>query len=57
VRKLRIYPLGTAGAPPDQRFIDMADKAFGSIVTYDASYFDQLTAILAESRPCRATRT
>jgi hypothetical protein len=51
VRKLRAYPLSTASAPPTQRFIDMSDRTFDGIVSFDASFFERLTSILAEE-PC-----
>jgi len=45
-KKIRIYPLSQAGAPPPTVFTDAADVLFDSTIKYDASFFEALDRIV-----------
>jgi hypothetical protein len=48
VKKLRLYPLVKDARPPEQRFIDMADKLFDGIVRFDESFYANLARMINE---------
>jgi hypothetical protein len=48
VKQERLYPLSKAANPPEQRFIDIADKPFDGIVSYDESFFVRLARMVSE---------
>lgn len=48
IRKVRIYPLAEAAAPPAQRYIDMSGRLIDSVVRMDQSYFLRLAHMLSE---------
>ena len=48
VKQQRLYPLAKAANPPEQRFIDIADKPFDGIVSYDESFYVRLARMLSE---------
>ena len=48
VKKMRIYPLSKASNPPEQRFVDMADKLFDGIVRFDESFYTYLVQMINE---------
>jgi hypothetical protein len=48
VKQQRLYPLAKAANPPEERFIDIADKPFDGIVSYDESFFVRLARMLSE---------
>jgi hypothetical protein len=48
VKQLRVYPLSKAGAPPEQRFIDMAGRMFDGIARMDESFYTSLAKMVNE---------
>ena len=48
VKKQRLYLLAQIANPPEQRFIDMADKLFDGLVRYDASFYTRLARMVNE---------
>jgi len=48
VKKIRIYPLSKASAPPEQRLIDMTDVLYDALVRYDETFFVSLSRMLNE---------
>lgn len=48
LKKLKIYPLSATSAPPTPRFIDMVDRRFEAIPSYDASFYTSLARMVAE---------
>lgn len=50
VKKIRIYSLAEAAAPPATRHIDVYDKVVDGVAKFDASYFDHLNAMIQEER-------
>lgn len=48
VKRLRVYPLADAANPPQQRYIDMADKLYDGIVYWDASVYANLSEMINE---------
>jgi hypothetical protein len=49
-KRVRIYPLSAASAPPDTVFADVQDVDFDSTIRYDASFFEGLNRIV-QSEP------
>lgn len=45
-KRIRIYPLGQASAPPPTRFTDAYDLPFDSTIHYDASFFQRLNDVV-----------
>ena len=43
---LRVYPLSKAEAPPTMEFISLSEKEFNTIHANDASFFDELNAVV-----------
>ena len=48
VKKIKIYPLAQADAPPTTRHIDVFDKNLNALPDYDGSYFKDLHEIIQE---------
>jgi hypothetical protein len=48
VKKLRLYPLSKANAPPEQRHIDISGKLFDGIARMDDTFFDSLAKMVNE---------
>jgi hypothetical protein len=48
VKKLRLYPLSKADAPPEQKHIDTAGKPFDGIAAMDDTFFDSLAKMINE---------
>jgi hypothetical protein len=48
VKQLRLYPLSKAAKPPEQRFIDMADRPFNAIVQFDETFYESLARMVNE---------
>lgn len=48
LKKIRIYPLNGAAAPPATKFVDMADTLWDVIPRFDESLYTNLTRILNE---------
>jgi hypothetical protein len=48
LKQLRLYPLSKAGAPPEQRFIDMAGRMFDGIARMDESFYTSLAKMVNE---------
>ena len=48
VKKIKIYPLAQADAPPATRHIDVFDKNLNALPDYDGSYFKDLHEIIQE---------
>jgi hypothetical protein len=48
IQRHRIYALADAEHPPEQRFIDMADKLFNGIVGYDETFYHRLSRMVNE---------
>jgi hypothetical protein len=57
VKQLRLYPLSKAGAPPEQRFIDMAGRMFDGIVRMDESFYASLAKMVNEESVPAQDRT
>jgi hypothetical protein len=49
-RRVRIYPLSQAGAPPATTFVDVADVVYDSTIPYDLRFFESLNRIV-QSEP------
>ncbi|OWV96718.1 hypothetical protein ATY81_04840 [Rhizobium sp. R72] len=47
-RKLRVYPLSTAGNPSETVFSDVKDTVFDSTIRWDESFFDNLNRVIQE---------
>ena len=47
-KQLRLYPLAQAASPPEQRFIDMADKLIDGVVRFDETFYDALARMVEE---------
>lgn len=48
VKRMRLYPLARASKPPEQRFVDMADKLFDGIAAMDESFYTRLARMVNE---------
>ena len=48
VKQLKIYPLSQAAKPPAQRFLDMTDVMYNGLVTFDETFFSNLSRMLNE---------
>ncbi len=48
VKAIKIYPLSQAGAPPQQRFIDMTDIPYEPPVPYDVNFYVSLARMINE---------
>ena len=48
VKRIRVYPLSKAAAPPQQRFIDMTDVLYDPPVPYDANFYVSLARMINE---------
>jgi hypothetical protein len=48
LKQLKSYPFSKESAPPEQRFIDMADTLWDGIVRFDASYYTSLARMVNE---------
>jgi hypothetical protein len=48
VKKVRVYSLAEAAAPPPQRFIDMAWKILDGIARFDDTFYDSLARMVDE---------
>jgi hypothetical protein len=48
VKKLRLYPLAKADAPPEQKHIDISGKLFDGIARMDDTFFDSLAKMVNE---------
>ena len=48
VKRLRVYPLARADAPPPTRTIDVAGKLFDAIMHYDETFFATLAKMVNE---------
>jgi hypothetical protein len=48
VKQVKTYPLAAANAPPEQRYIDMADRLWDGIVRFDESYYRSLARMVNE---------
>ena len=47
-KKMRLYPMAKESRPPEQRFVDMADKLFDGIVRFDESFYASLARMINE---------
>ncbi|WP_373047005.1 DUF1214 domain-containing protein [Vulgatibacter sp.] len=50
-RRLRIYPLARAAAPPPSRMIDVWGKPFDGLVRFDLRFFESLARMVEEEPP------
>ena len=48
VKQMRVYPLAAAGAPPPQRYIDMAGKLMDGAVKFDDTFYQRLARMVNE---------
>jgi len=48
LKGLKVYPLGSADSPPENRYIDMADRVYDAIAHYDDSFYDSLAEMVKE---------
>jgi hypothetical protein len=48
VKRIKVYPLSKAKAPPQQRFIDMTDILYEPAVPYDAGFYVSLARMINE---------
>ncbi len=48
VKRIKVYPLSKASAPPVQRFIDMTDVLYEPAVPYDAGFYASLARMINE---------
>uniref|UniRef100_UPI00313AB54C DUF1254 domain-containing protein n=1 Tax=Rhizobium sp. 11515TR TaxID=2028343 RepID=UPI00313AB54C len=47
-KKLKVYPLSDAAAPPETVFTDVKDILFDSTIRWDASFYDNLNRVIQE---------
>jgi len=45
-RRIKLYPLSRAAAPPATTFVDVVDLVYDSTIPYDLRYFDSLNRIV-----------
>jgi hypothetical protein len=45
-KRIKLYPLSQAAAPPATRFVDVVDIVYDSTITYDRRYFESLNRIV-----------
>jgi len=50
-QRLRIYPLADAANPPETNFINVSGRAYNTIHSMDASYFDEVNEVIQEEPP------
>src|SRR5260221_4902426 len=48
VKRIKVYPLSKAAAPPQQRFIDMTDILYEPAVPYDTGFYVSLARMINE---------
>jgi hypothetical protein len=48
VKQLKTYPLAAANSPPEQRYIDMADRIWDGIARFDESFYRSLARMVNE---------
>jgi hypothetical protein len=48
VKRIKVYPLSKAAAPPQQRFVDMTDVLYDPAVPYDANFYVSLARMIDE---------
>jgi hypothetical protein len=45
-RRVKLYPLSQANAPPDTKFVDVVDDVYDTTIPYDMRFFDSLNRIV-----------
>jgi hypothetical protein len=48
VKKLRVHPLASKAAAPQQRYIDMAGKLMDGVVAFDETFYERLARMVNE---------
>ena len=45
-KRIKLYPLSQAAAPPDTKFVDVIDDVYDATIPYDMRFFDSLNRIV-----------